>query len=110
MFRAEQQGLTTDLRELAEAARQSDGRERQLLFEVGYDLGAGLLTATSALDVTCVVIGGGFGRALDVLQPGIDAAIGERDYGQATPLLIPAQLGPAAGWIGAARLALDAEL
>ena len=110
MFRAEQQGLTTALKELAQAARQSDGRERQLLFEVGYDLGAGLLTATSALDVTCFVIGGGFGRALDVLQPGIDAALGERDYGHATPHLIPAQLGPAAGWIGAARLALDAEL
>ncbi|MDP6386392.1 MAG: ROK family protein [Planctomycetota bacterium] len=104
--RAGAAGLDTDLRQLCEVARAQPGPERELLFEIGFDLGAGLLATTAVLDVTCYVIGGGFGRSLDLLEPGIHAALAERDYGHIQPRLLPATLGAAAGWIGAARLAL----
>lgn len=105
--RAEARGLTGDLRELARRARAAAGPERELMHAVGRDLGAGLLTVTALLDVTCFVIGGGFGRALDVLRPGIEEAYGERDYGNDPLRLLEARLGSSAGWVGAARLALD---
>jgi glucokinase len=105
--RARAAGLETDLRTLSETARSRPGPERDLLFEIGFDLGAGLLAATAVLDVTCYIIGGGFGRSLDLLEPGIRAALDERDYGHDPPRLLSATLGSAAGWIGAARMALD---
>ncbi len=103
--RAKAAGLDSDLRGLCERARSAPGPERDCLFEIGFDLGAGLLATTAVLDVTCYVIGGGFGRSLDVLEPGVRAALDERDYGHAPPRLLPASLGSSAGWIGAARMA-----
>ena len=107
IHRAQAAGLETDLGKLCGLARAQSGPERELLFEIGFDLGAGLLATTAALDVTCYVIGGGFGRSLDLLEPGMRAALAERDYGHAPPRLLPATLGASAGWIGAARMALD---
>ena len=56
----------------------------------------------------CFLIGGGFGAALDVLKRGIYEGILERSYGRSPEVLkvLPATLGPDAGWIGAARLGL----
>ncbi len=105
--RAEAAGLGSDLIALSKRARAAAGPERDLMAEIGYDLGAGLLAATAVLDVTCFVIGGGLGRSLDLLEPGIHAALNERDYGHAPPRILPAALGSSAGWIGAARMALD---
>lgn len=103
--RAVAAGLTPDLEQLARRARDSDGPERALLRAIGRDLGAGLLALTALLDVGTYVIGGGFGGALDLLRPGIQEVLAERDYGRDPPRLLSAQLGAAAGWIGAARLA-----
>jgi glucokinase len=97
-----------DLEMLAELARASDGPERALLFAVGRDLGRGLASVVALLDMRTFVIGGGFGAATDVLEPGIRVGLLDRTYGdrlQATRIL-PAKLGPDAGWIGAARLTL----
>ncbi len=93
---------------LAKHARERDGAERELLFDIGLDLGRGLAAAVTLLDLRFFVIGGGFGAALDVLEPGIRAGLRERSYvdrhGSVT--LRPAALGADAGWIGAARLVL----
>jgi len=95
-----------DLALLSSLARERAGPERDLMFDIGRDLGHGLATAVSLLDLRCFVIGGGFGAATDVLTPGIRAGINERSYGDrlANVRIVPALLGADAGWIGSARL------
>jgi predicted NBD/HSP70 family sugar kinase len=57
------------------------------------------------LDLRTFVFGGGFSAALDVLEPGIRDGIAERSFGDraGSVRLLRAELGPSAGWIGAAR-------
>ncbi len=97
-----------DLALLAQCARERAGAERDLLTDIGRDLGRGLAAVVTLLDLRSFVIGGGFGAALDVLEPGIRAGIDERSYGDrhGTVRLSPARLGADAGWIGAAKLTL----
>jgi glucokinase len=104
--RAREAGLTEDLKELTAAARTAPGAERDLMIAVGRDLGRGLGTVVTLLDLRCFLIGGGFGRALDVLREGVEAGIRERctGPGRANLRILSAELGPDAGWIGAARL------
>jgi len=108
--RAQERGLPReapgDLVRLAELARAHAGAERELLHEVGYDLGRGLAQVLALLDVRTFVFGGGFSAALDVLEPGIRRALAEWSYGERVGAvrLLAASLGPSAGWIGAARL------
>ena len=107
--RAGERKLGDDLERLAETARRSPGPERDLFVDIGTDLGRGLAVALTLLDVRLFVVGGGFGTALDVLEPGMRAGFAERSYGRRVDDLriVAASLGPDAGWIGAARLALS---
>ena len=107
--RAVERGLGDDLERLAETARRSPGPERDLFLEIGTDLGRGLAVALTLLDLRLFVVGGGFGAALDLLEPGVRAGFAERSYGRRVDDLriLPAALGPDAGWVGAARLALS---
>jgi len=97
-----------DLKLLAEAARAGDAAAKGLLFDVGLDLGRGLGPVVCLLDLTVFVFGGGFSAALDTMDAGIRAGVDERSYGarSAKLSLRRAQLGPSAGWIGAARPSL----
>ena len=97
-----------DLELLTELARARPGPERALLEAVGFDLGCGLAEVVDLLDVRTFLFGGGFSAALDVMEPGVRRALREWSYGEriAGVRLIRATLGPSAGWIGAARLAL----
>ena len=107
--RAAERNLPQDLERLSETARRIAGPERALLVEIGADLGRGLAVALTLLDVRLFVVGGGFGGALDLLEPGIRAGLAERSYGRRVEdvRVVPAALGPDAGWIGAARLSLS---
>lgn len=98
-----------DLARLADLARAAAGPERDLLEEIGYDLGRGLAAVTVLLDLRAYVFGGGFAAALDVLEPGIRRALRTLVFGERerSVRLLGATLGPSAGWIGAARLVLD---
>ena len=96
-----------DLIQLAAAARAADGPERKLLHAVGRDLGHGLAYPAVLLDLSLFVFGGGFSAALDVLQDGIVQGLDERLFGERNIVLRQATLGGSAGWIGAAKLALD---
>jgi glucokinase len=110
--RARERGLPSeapgDLEVLSERARDRAGPERDLLREVGRDLGRGLAQVATLLDVRTFLFGGGFSAALDVLEPGIREALATGVYGRPPEAirLARAGLGPSAGWIGAARLAL----
>lgn len=111
--RAKERGLPRhapgDLAELADAARRAPGAERDLLFEIGRDLGRALGVVVSLLDLRHFVLGGGFGAATDVLEPGVRAGIALTSYGHRQSLvrIVPAALGADAGWIGAARATLS---
>lgn len=108
--RALERGLPSenpgDLIRLTELARAGAGAERELLGEIGYDLGRGLAQVLALLDLRTFVFGGGFSAALDILEPGIRRALRAWSYGERVDSvrLLPASLGPSAGWIGAARL------
>jgi glucokinase len=106
MRRAKGAGVTPDLPELCRLARETDGRERALLHQIGRDLGSGLATLVTLFDVNVFAIGGGFGAALDVLKPGALESMAERRYGTREPIIVEATLGSDAGWIGAARLSI----
>lgn len=108
MRRAREAGLVDDLAELAGRARRDAGPERELLEAVGRDLGLGVGAVVTLVDVRSFVFGGGFSAALDVLEPGIRAGLRESSFGDRVRgvELLRAELGPAAGWIGAARLVL----
>ena len=95
-----------NLERLCELARAATGPERELLGEIGRDLGHGLGTVLCTLDVRTFVFGGGFSAALDVLEPGIRRGLSEWAYGERVSQvqITRAQLGASAGWIGAARL------
>jgi glucokinase len=103
-------GNPGDLVVLAQRAREGHEPERDLLREIGRDLGRGLGPALCLLDLRLYIFGGGFSGALDVLEAGIRDGIEERSFGgrAAGVRLLRATLGPAAGWIGAARVAIAA--
>jgi glucokinase len=98
-----------DLKLLAQHARAGRSAEKQLMFEIGRDLGRGLGPVMCLLDLEVFVFGGGFSAALDTMDAGIRTGIDERSYGArgTTVSLRNAQLGAAAGWIGAARPSLQ---
>ncbi|HVS12106.1 MAG TPA: ROK family protein [Planctomycetota bacterium] len=99
-------GAPGDLELLVRGAREGSADERRLLAEIGRDLGRAIGVVVCLLDVRLCVVGGGFGAALDQLEPGIREGIDERSYGMrgAAMRIVPAKLGSSAGWIGAARL------
>lgn len=99
-----------DLVLLAQRARDGAQAEAALMHDIGRDLGRGLGPVVCLLDLRTFIFGGGFSGALDVLDAGIRHGLEERSYGGrgAVVKLLRATLGPAAGWIGAARVALAA--
>lgn len=104
--RAREWGLGEDPVDLTNRARAGGEPERELLREIGRDLGRGLAAPAILLDLRCFVVGGGFGAAFDLLRPGILAGLLERTFGRRAEdfRLLPAALGGDAGWIGAATL------
>ena len=108
--RAKERGLPPEdpgnLERLAARAREGAGPERELLDEIGRDLGHGLGVVLCLLDVRTFVFGGGFSAALDTLESGVRAGLSEWAYGTRVSAvrLLRATLGQSAGWIGAARL------
>lgn len=106
--RAHERGLPLqdpgNLELLADIARAGPGPERELFGEIGRDLGHGLALTSVLLDLTSYVFGGGFSATLDLLEPGIRMGLEERSFGQRETEILRAELGPSAGWIGAASL------
>jgi len=99
------QSAPGDLKQLSERARAGFEPEKKLLFDIGCDLGRGIGPVINLLDLHVFVFGGGFSAALDTLESGVRAGAEERSYlARGSKLkFVRAQLGPSAGWIGAAR-------
>jgi glucokinase len=95
-----------------EAARQGDPTAIALFGQVGRWLGIGVASAVTLFDPQVVVIGGGLGRASELLLAPARASMEEFVFGRrfrTLPPLVPAGLGPDAGVVGAATLALEPE-
>ncbi|WP_424892790.1 ROK family protein [Streptomyces sp. XH2] len=92
------------------AARAGDAAARAQLERLGHWLGIGVATLVNLFDVELVVIGGGVAEAGELLLDPVRASFARYVTAAAhreVPAVVPARLGPEAGWIGAALLALD---
>ncbi|MEV4921549.1 ROK family protein [Streptomyces roseoverticillatus] len=91
------------------AARAGDPAARAQLERLGHWLGIGVATLVNLFDVELVVVGGGVAEAGELLLDPLRASFARYVTAAAhreLPAVGPARLGPEAGWIGAALLAL----
>lgn len=92
------------------AAREGDPEAIGILAEVGRRLGEGIAGLVNILDPEIVIVGGGAARAGDLLlspaRTAYRSTVEAPDHRPDVPI-VPAELGPDAGVIGAAALALE---
>jgi glucokinase len=92
------------------AAHAGDPVARRIMQRAGFWLGVGIVSLVNALDPELVVVGGGAMQAGELLLAPARAAVGERLLGRGhreAPPIVRATLADAAGFIGAALLALE---
>jgi glucokinase len=92
-----------------EAARRGDPTAAALFARIGFWLGVGVGSLVTILDPSVVVIGGGLVATGDLLLGPTRASYERYVFARAhrnLPPVVPAQLGPDAGMVGAAALAL----
>jgi glucokinase len=105
----EEFGPAVDSHRLVRLADEGEPRAVEILAEMGRYLGAGIATLVNIFDPEVVVIGGGFAAAGDfVLGPAREIAIRDSlgDAG-ARVQIVRAQLGTAAGLIGAGLVGFE---
>jgi len=96
-------------RHVGEAAEQGDAAARKVMQETGAFLGIGLANVANLLNIERAVVGGGVGNAGEwILQAARERiATDALKVPRETLQVVSAMLGNRAGWIGAARLAMD---
>jgi glucokinase len=103
-------GPAVDAHRLVRLANEGDARAVEILAGIGRRLGAGIGTLVNIFNPELVVIGGGFAAAGDsILGPACDVLHREAlaKAGYRVPI-VRAELGTAAGLIGAGLVAFDA--
>jgi glucokinase len=103
-------GPAVDAHRLVRLAAEGDELARDILDGVGRHLGAGIGTLVNIFNPELVVIGGGFAAAGDfILDPAREIVRREALAGAGDRLpIVRAELGTAAGLIGAGLVAFDA--
>jgi glucokinase len=103
-------GPAVDAHRLVRLAAEGDARARELLAGIGRRLGAGIGSLVNIFDPELVVVGGGFSAAADFLfgpaREIMQREALEPDGGRVR--IVRAELGTAAGMIGAGLLAFEA--
>lgn len=102
-------GITGPL--VTEVARGGDPLAQELLADMGRWLGRGLVNMAAAFDPSCILVGGGVSEAGELLLGPTREAFSRQLVGRghrAEPPILPAALGPDAGFIGAADMARSA--
>jgi glucokinase len=97
--------------QITQAARDGDPLSIELLADVGRWLGVGLAGMAAAFDPGCIIIGGGLSDAGDLLIGPTRQAFSRSLTGRGhrtEPVIAQAELGPNAGFIGAADMARSA--
>jgi glucokinase len=102
---------TLDGPQITQAATEGDPLSIELLADVGRWLGIGLAGMTAAFDPGCIIIGGGLSDAGELLigptREAFSRSLAGRGHRE-EPLIVRAELGPQAGFIGAADMARSA--
>jgi glucokinase len=103
-------GPAADAHRLVRLAREGDAQAVEILAGIGRRLGAGIGSFVNIFDPDLVVIGGGFAAAGDLLfEPAREVMRREALAPEDDRVrIVPAELGTAAGLIGAGLLAFDA--
>jgi len=94
------------------AAQAGDETARSLFEKLGYWLGIGIASLVNVFDFELIVVGGGVADVGDLLLGPARASFEQFVFAGAhrrLPSIVSAHLGPEAGWIGSAILALDHE-
>ncbi|MEV6106097.1 ROK family protein [Streptomyces sp. NPDC051940] len=91
----------------ARAVEAGDDRAVEVWQTAVGILADGLLTGITLLDPAAIVVGGGLAEAGDTLFVPLRKAVADRIAFQNRPEIIPAELGDAAGCLGAGLLAWD---
>jgi glucokinase len=100
-------GEQIDGRAVTEAALAGDGPARQVVAAAGRYLGVALASLANAFEPDVIVIGGGVMALGDLLLDPARAELRSRALSPMNQIpVVPAQLGPEAGMIGAATMAL----
>jgi glucokinase len=97
--------------QITEAAREGDPLSIELLADVGRWLGVGLAGMAAAFDPGCIIVGGGLSEAGELLLEPTRQAFSRSLTGRGhreEPAIVRAELGPNAGFIGAADMARSA--
>jgi glucokinase len=108
---AEVFGAGTDAHALVALAKGGDARAIEVLARIGHYLGAGIGSLLNIFDPQVVVLGGGFGAAAWEFLLGPAREIARREAlspAGDTVRIVPAELGTAAGVIGAGLVAFEA--
>jgi glucokinase len=103
-------GEGSDGRELVERASKGEAEAVEALAVIGRALGAGIASFVNVFEPEIVVIGGGFGTAGELLLGPAREVLAREGLEPArnTVRIVPAQLGPYAGVIGAGMVAFEA--
>lgn len=94
---------------VAEVTRAGDPYAAAVFERAGRGIGRAIVNACAVFAPELVVVGGGLARALDLMRPGIDRALGERDHYMRSPRIVESSLAESAGSIGAAAAALGQD-
>ena len=97
-------------RDLVRLAVGGDARAREALAGLGRILGAGLASLVNVFNPEVIVLGGGFGKAGELLlEPARELVAREAlSPGRDLVRIVPAELGAEAGLIGAGLIAFEA--
>jgi glucokinase len=117
-------GHSWSARTLAEAAFDGNADARQIYTDAGHALGIGLAALVNTLNLPLYVVGGGLVQAWELLKPAIFEEMHHRSYvyrltepgspvanknPKGTTHVLPAELGPDAGLLGACILPFTAD-
>jgi glucokinase len=104
-------GPDADTHVLLERAHAGDARALEILDAIARRLGSALGTLVNVFNPEAIVIGGGWGEAADefLLGPAREVMLRESlSPGRELVRVVPAELGPDAGVVGAAFVAFEA--
>jgi glucokinase len=95
--------------DLVRRASEGDARATEALNGIGRILGAGLASLVNVFNPEVIVLGGGFGRAGDLLFAPAREVVAREALAPARDLvrIVPAELGSEAGLIGAGLIAYE---
>ena len=106
----EQFGSAVDAHRLVRLANEGDSAAVGLLAELGHRLGAGIVSLVNVFNPELIVVGGGFSAAGDFLLEPARQLVAREALSPARELvrIVRAELGTAAGLVGAGLVAFEA--